>query len=76
MVDVDKTLISDRIFLAIPLHIREVILDTGEDLFGLNLLPLGDGLQPLVAENRRLLLGVLQAVLPHVYPKVFHNLRQ
>ena len=49
-------------------------LEAGEDLLGLEPLHVGDGPQPLVAEDGRLLLGVLQVVLPHVDPKVLHNL--
>ena len=74
----DRNLPGRRISLSphfITLHVGEVFLETGEDLFGLQLLPLGDRPQPLVAKDRRLLLGVLQVVLPHVHPKVFHNLQ-
>merc|ERR1719322_2377332 len=56
------------------LEVCEVRLEAGEDLLGLEPLHVGDGPQPLVAEDGRLLLGVLQVVLPHVDPKVLHNL--
>merc|ERR1719499_1181280 len=56
------------------LEVCEVWLEAGEDLLGLEPLHVGDGPQPLVAEDGRLLLGVLQVVLPHVDPEVLHNL--